>query len=1695
MATLDRKKIGKYEVLDVIGRGGMGIVYKAVDPGIGRTVAVKMMTGAMGEDPEMLKRFNREAQSVGKLQHPNIVTVYELGVEAGNPYLVMELLDGESLESLIRSSRSVSLEEKLEIIIQICNGVEYAHQRNVIHRDIKPANIMILKDGTAKIVDFGIAQIGMQNLTRPGQLVGSFQYMSPEQINTARVDSRTDIFSIGVLLFELVTGKVPFEGKDTGEMLLRILHDPPPPLTGVAKNCSSELDEIIGKALAKNPEQRYQTAEELALDLEHLLEKYRRERVSEYLQGAETAAAQGQWTRSKEQLLQVLKRDRGNPRANLMLRAVQLEIQKQQGSERAKELQAQAELALAQSDFEGALTCLNEAVGLDSSNLEIAQFRDSIQEQRRRDDQLRGLMRRAELAQDAGDFEEARRVVEEGLGLDPQNPDFRSMQVVITQELMARDKQKQVQELLSEARKQISSRCFTTALEVLRKAESIDPSATAVQKLIVLASASQQQEQRRQGLEQLTSQIQEALVEEDYKTASARIEEGLGAYPEDRGLLKLRAVVDKQQKETEQRRYMEQQTAQARRLLDGGQAAEALILLQSALEKSPSEPSLEAMVVLVQQTIDRTRKEEEKMEVIQNAREAIRRKAYSTAISILEAARIKTTSSEFDELLQFAQNEAENQAKRQKIDAVVEEARRLTAEDKCPEAITLLKATLQEISDQELQIILADLEREVEEFNAGVEKNLATAERLLRQDRYAEAIKLLEGQSAQYGKAPKFREMLENIRKRQQAVHAISVLKEDVRNALSEGQIARAKLLCQEFRKSQKAPDILPREIALVEQEIEAKQADAANTRLEMALGDARLLLTVKSLPAALSVLENVASIVPFAAPELQQRFQALQTAARDAASRSAELPPQAELSASDAPAGGVEETQLVDPDRLRALLLEVSRVAGNYRDDRKVQSAIYNLEQQLSERISVSQESVAQNQERRNVVGEARGERNRSELTATSSRPTELGTPGLPAPPPVRIPPAPTPRVDPSTNTARKEPPFLDLAPRKSWVRGGWAKIVLAVALAVVVLMIGLSVRGKRSTATWPSSGTLTGVVSISVHTSPRGATIRVNNEVRGISDLRISLPAGSYQIEAELNGYQPGKASLDAKSGSPNSIDLTLQPMLPVVKLSSDTGVGKVALDDSAPIDLAGQQWVLDGIATGDHKVKFHGPQGSASFSFSTSAGTPPTVQGKIVANRVMVMVVGNIGPRVHVYCSEPDAEASLDGQQSTKLSQAGVELQNVAAGPHDLLIQYAGDQYKLAIDVGPVPTLATFLASGKNIGTLLVVTHEDGVKVFLNGRVQPKLTRDGQLRIPNLVPKEYVIAVDKPGFQETASETTVIRKGEQSTVMFSLKPVPRFAALSIRGGYPGTQVFLDNKSVGAVQPDGTLSLQSIIPGDHAIVLRRDRFVAKQLQRRFIAGSEIVITGAEAVLMASAGELRIMFSPPDAQVILSKSEPQTKDSRSMQWAPMKVTNGASMSLPSGAYTLTARTADNITRTKVVEVVAGQSKSVDLHLAPSGMAKWDDPSGWIAQQNTYVHKGGGFVLFSTTPTSGTFSFSVVLEKSKRLQWVLNYGDPNNYVLIQMDDNNFYRSTIRNGETTRRFKTPHKTQKATETIQIRVTQNEIIHQIKEGNNWFVLDKWSSPGTNLAAGKFGFYLPGEDEITIMDFRHYADLDMH
>ena len=266
-------RVGRYLIVSRLGRGGMGMVYRGLDETLEREVAVKTLTAEGTLDDENRARFEIEAKAAAKLSHPNIVTVFELGEDRGIPYIAMEILPGSDLETLVRSGEAMPLAERLDILIQTCRGLAFAHEHKVVHRDIKPSNIRLLDDGVVKIMDFGIAKLGGTNVTKSGMMVGTMNYMSPEQIRGLPLDGRSDVFSVGVMLFQLLTGRRPFVGTGGPDVLYKIVQDPTPSLGIDLGSETARLQQIVDKALAKDPEARYPTAAQLADDLQRLLPK------------------------------------------------------------------------------------------------------------------------------------------------------------------------------------------------------------------------------------------------------------------------------------------------------------------------------------------------------------------------------------------------------------------------------------------------------------------------------------------------------------------------------------------------------------------------------------------------------------------------------------------------------------------------------------------------------------------------------------------------------------------------------------------------------------------------------------------------------------------------------------------------------------------------------------------------------------------------------------------------------------------------------------------------------------------------------------------------------------------------------------------------------------------------------------------------------------------------------------------------------------------------------------------------------------------------------------------------------------------------------------------------------------------------------------------------------------------------------
>ncbi|MDP2784859.1 MAG: serine/threonine-protein kinase [Sulfurimicrobium sp.] len=267
------QKIGRFEILSTLGQGAMGVVYRATDPLLERTVAIKTISLELSKDEfeEFERRFYREASSAGRLNHPNIVTIHDVGNNDNIAYMAMEFLEGDELRDILDAGVPLTPERSAEIASQVADGLAFAHEHGVVHRDIKPSNIMILKNGAVKITDFGIALIPSSSRTMAGMILGSPKYMSPEQVVGQDVDGRSDIFSLGVVLYEMLTGKPPFSGDNISAIMFRILNEMPTAPGTLKPELPAAFNYIIAKALAKHPDERYQSAGEMAEDLRHYL--------------------------------------------------------------------------------------------------------------------------------------------------------------------------------------------------------------------------------------------------------------------------------------------------------------------------------------------------------------------------------------------------------------------------------------------------------------------------------------------------------------------------------------------------------------------------------------------------------------------------------------------------------------------------------------------------------------------------------------------------------------------------------------------------------------------------------------------------------------------------------------------------------------------------------------------------------------------------------------------------------------------------------------------------------------------------------------------------------------------------------------------------------------------------------------------------------------------------------------------------------------------------------------------------------------------------------------------------------------------------------------------------------------------------------------------------------------------------------
>jgi serine/threonine-protein kinase len=1655
--TSPKKLAGRYEVRQILGQGGMGLVYRAYDTVVRREVAVKTILDL--PDPASLQLFYKECDVLASMSHPNIVEIFDIGEfeEDGKkkPYFVMPLLPGTTLDSFIRkASHRLTVERAVEIITQTCRGLHAAHERGLIHRDLKPSNIFVMEDDSVKIIDFGVAHMADAHTTRAQK--GTLLYMSPEQIQLKALTPASDIFSLSVVCYEALTTRHPFQRARADEVVEAILHQIPPPASELNPAVSPSISRVVHKGMAKQSWHRFATARDLSDTLSKALrnepiEAFDPQRLAPRLQRA-TKALEGGDLQFAGEILGELEAE-GHMDSGIGLLRRQLD-----SVSRRKTLAQLLDAAKARFEEEEdplALQKLSEVLQIEPDNAVALSLKSRI-EGRRSERQIDNWYKLARQHIENHAYPHAREALQNVVQLRPQ--EARALQMIAEV-----DRQEHEYNKLRQEKEQI----HRAALDAWHKGD-VSSALAKLGVVLELDRRAPESANRESGanyqsfynevrsehdaLNTAYAEARKQLAERSFAKALTVCQAYLAKYPTNAIFQALRYDIEEQQ-----RQELSAFIASIDRQVDAEQDLDKRVsILQEALDLHPGESHFERALRLTRDKRDLVNS------IVARARLHEEQAAFGDALNDWEV--LRTIYSQYPGLqfeMERLLKRREQQVRIQSKSQLIEQVDHCLHSSDFNRALDLLEGAVAESPDDEELRGLQKLAQDGVQRQAEALRLLTAGQELCAKQKFAEGISMLRRAFELDENSSVSRAVLANAL----VEHARSLVETDWREAETLAKEA------SHLNPNHPASKMLRTLI----------QDQKRETYVNECVAQARNLQAATDLAGAMARIDEGLSIYP-REPRLVQIQESVQRDlhTQQRQTRRRDLEELRRISG--------EADSFTDFASKQAIGERTRRLAEKYSDDGEIISIANNVLQRLSmpgvssvvspsrpgESATISFHTppppLAQPPIPAPVASGGPTDLGSSELSSNDLRsddlPTDFSSMGFSVPPvATQFGTLPTPASVPVPSPVSQPVP----APAKPWVPKPTPTSAAGPSLQD-------SIRNLISQR-------LTTLAQLANRANPKTILIAAAS----IATVVIVLVAVSLAWKRTHQAATPVPAPAPVVEVAPAPpVTPAPDPVLAAVRLSSDAGAGKVSFDAQPAADLQDAQWSLDKIAPGDHTLTFEGPQGNASFTFSADAATLPVVKGPISAKGVLALPVSSGSGGMHVYSSDSAAKLSLDGAPPVNIPTEGSDFPSLAPGAHHLAVTHGPDQYQLDVEVSQTPVLTTFIESGRDVGTLLVLTGQDKAKIFLNGRVWDQVTSpSGQLRISNLDPKEYVVRVSKNGFQDSAERKIRIRKGEQAKLAFDLQPVPHLASLSIRGGTPGATVLIDQSPAGTIQPDGSLTIAAVNPGDHTVEIRKEKFRFKQSKKHFVAGSAVSIVAADAALEAAPPEVRINFALADAQVTLARTGE----------TPAKVNSGSLLTLAPGSYTLSVRTADGLVRTSTIELAAGQSRTIDLP-APNGMSKWDNPLAWSQEKGAYVHRGGDYTLYGVSPATGTFVFSAELQKGHRLQWVVHYINAANYDLFQMDDNNFYRTSIRNGQKVGEAKVAQKgDKKSFHTIQIRVEANQIVHQIRQGDNWIVLDRWSEPGNDLSAGKFGFYLPGNDQVALSSFAHYADINTH
>ena len=1259
--VVPRKLAGRYEVREVLGQGGMGLVYRAYDTVVRREVAVKTLLDL--PNPTSLQLFYKECDVLASMSHPNIVEIFDIGEfeEDGKnkPYFVMPLLPGTTLATFIRqSSHRLTVERTVEIISQTCRGLQAAHERGLIHRDLKPSNIFVMEDDSVKIIDFGVAH--MTDTHTRGQK-GTLVYMSPEQIEMKALTAASDIFSLSVVCYEALTGRQPFQRARADEIVEAIRKQVPPPASEINPAVSQAIGRVVHKGMAKQAWHRFASAREFGEVLNKALRNepidfFDPSRTRPRLERATKALETGDYQFAGE----ILGELEAEGHIDAAISALRTQLDTTVRRKTLAQLMEAAKARFEEAEDPLALQKLQEILELEPDNASALSLKTQI-DNRRSEKQIENWYRLARQHMDNHAYAHAREALQNVLQLRPK--EGRALQLIAEVDReeheynKLRQEKTQIHRAALEAWQKGDVSSALSKLAVVLELDRRAPDGSTPERGATYQSFYNEVRSEHDAMNTAYAEAKRQLGERNFSKALATCEAYLKRYPNHALFQALKYDIEEQQR---------QQLSAFIAAIDRQVEAEADLdkrvnILKEALDQHPGETHFERALRLVKDKRDLVNS------IVARAHHHEEESAYVDAINDWEI--LRTIYSPYPGLkfeVERLQKRREQQSRIEAKTRVVEQIDDCMHSSDYGRALDLLQQAKSEFPNDPELAELEKLANDGIQRSAEAHRLMAEGQELCGQDRAADGIKLLR------------------------QAYELDEHNTLTRAVLSNALVEQARLIAQSDwqeaeRLAQQADDLNPgHPLAKTVRTLIADQ------KREQLVGDglsqARKLQASGDVAGALARIEQDLAAYPREARliQIQETLQReLETQRRQTRRRDLEELRHMEHEAQTLP----------DAKARQALGERVQALANRHLEDEEVLSSANGLLKRLN---------VATVQGKKTSQAEQRPKSDQPKKIV-SSRPPDAGqnTMSVYSQPTMEVKPTakkqdaqappkaakPTTPAVPPQSGAKAAPPKRQLATLSTWLKlpqkvSRNQMIAAGGAAAVLLLMFWLLARPRHPASTAPAVASF----SVKVHTTPPGATIRINHEARGVSDLQLDLPAGTYEIEAQLEGYEAKTAAFEAKTGATDAIELTLDPALPVVKLSSDTGTGKISFDDQPPANLEGAQWTLDKIAPGEHRLNFDGPQGSASFTFAAQAGAVPAVKGPITAKGVLAVVVSNLGGRMQVFTSDPAVKLSLDGQPSSDKGQDGWQLTPVTPGTHQVSLVQGSSQYKLDVDASP-------------------------------------------------------------------------------------------------------------------------------------------------------------------------------------------------------------------------------------------------------------------------------------------------------------------------------------------------------------------------------------------------------------------------